>query len=215
MSSVMANAATNTFVTPWTWGLNSSGTAATGFGTGFKFTLESSTTNSQDAGAVGFIWSDATHASRTSEYRVQTESLAGASLQSSIVHGRRVTLTEAGGAETVITITSATTQSFGLELSYKVHASDATPDYAVREGSLKLVCVNNATVVTCTKDATAQTDDESVLINTNAKTLTYAIATDVATANVAKITFNIDSDMTVTSASITFTAVLNGSGSIS
>ena len=132
-----------------------------------------------------------------------------------IKFGRTVTLTEAGGAETVITITTATTESFGLELSYRVHATDATPDYAIREGSLKLVCVNNATVVTCTKDATAQTDDESVLINTSAKTLTYAIATDVATANVAKITFDADSDMAVTAMSITFTAILNGSGTIS
>jgi len=128
---------------------------------------------------------------------------------------RTVALTEAGGAETVLTITTATTQSFGLELSYQVRAADATPDYAIREGSLKYVCVNNATVVTCTKDATAQTDDESVIINTNAKTLTYAIASDVATANVAKITFDIDSDMTVTGASITMTIVLNGSGVIS
>jgi len=129
--------------------------------------------------------------------------------------GRTVTLTEAGGAETVITITTATTQSFGLELSYQVRASDVTPDYAIREGSLKYVCVNNATVVTCTKDATAQTDDESVVISTNAKTLTYAIASDVATANVAKITFDIDSDMTVTGASITMTIILNGSGVVS
>lgn len=136
-------------------------------------------------------------------------------LQDSMVLGKVVTLTEAGGAEEVIRITTATTQSFGLELSYKVHANDATPDYAIREGSLKLVCVNNATAVTCTKDATAQTDDESVLINTTAKTLTYAIAVNVATANVAFLTFDIDSDMTVSAANITWTATLNGSGTIS
>lgn len=132
-----------------------------------------------------------------------------------IKFGRTVALTEAGGAETVITITTATTQSFGLELSYQVRASDATPDYAIREGSLKLVCVNNATAVTCTKDATTQADDESVLINTTAKTLTYAIAVDVTGANVAFLTFDIDSDMVVTAAEITWTAVLNGSGVIS
>lgn len=128
---------------------------------------------------------------------------------------KSVTLTEAGGAEEVIRVTTATTESFGLDLFYQVRAKDATPDYAVRAGSLKLVCVNNATVVTCTKSATAQTDDGSVIINTNAKTLTYAIAVDVGTANVAFITFNIDSDMTVTSATITWTAILNGSGTIS
>jgi hypothetical protein len=121
-----------------------------------------------------------------------------------------ITLTEAGGAEVVAVFTSTTTNSFGIEFTYQVKAADATPDYAVREGSLKLVCVNNATVVTCTKDATVQTDDESVLINTNAKTLTYAVAVNVATANVAKITFDIDSDMTVTGASIHWTATVNG-----
>jgi hypothetical protein len=152
--------------------------------------------------------------------KIQT-SLPGATgttaqtLRDAAQFGKTVTLTEAGAAELVITITTATTQSFGLELSYQVRASDATPDYAVREGSLKMVCVNKATAVTCTKDATTQADDESVVISTSAKTLTYAIAADVATANVAKITFDIDSDMTVTGASITFTAILNGSGTIS
>lgn len=130
---------------------------------------------------------------------------------------RTVTLTEAGGAEVVITITTVAGDSFGLELTYKVHVSDSTPDYAIREGSLKMVCVNKAGTVSCTKDATAQTDDESVLISpATAKTLTYAIAVDVATANVAKITFNIDSDIvTVAVGNITYTATLNGQGTIS
>ena len=50
----------------------------------------------------------------------------------------------------------------------------------------------------------------SVLIATNSQTLTYAIAIDVGTANVAKVTFNIDSDQTATSASIVWTARANG-----
>jgi hypothetical protein len=130
---------------------------------------------------------------------------------------KTVTLTEAGGAETVITVTNAAGDSFGLEFTYRVHVSDATPDYAIREGSLKLVCVNKATAVSCTKDATAQTDDESVLISpATSKTLTYAIAVDVATANTAKITFNIDSDIvTVAVGTITYTAIINGVGTVS
>lgn len=126
-----------------------------------------------------------------------------------------VTLTEAGGAETVLTLTSATTNTFTVDVDYMVTAKDATPDYATRKGSVGLVCVNKATVVTCTSSATSEANDGrngggSLLINTNAKTLTYAIAVDVATANVAKLTFNIDSDMTVTSASITMTVTING-----
>lgn len=126
-----------------------------------------------------------------------------------------VTLTEAGGAETVLTLTSATTNTFTVDVDYMVTAKDATPDYATRKGSVGLVCVNNATAVTCTASATSEANDGrngggSLLINTNAKTLTYAIGVDVATANVAKLTFNIDSDMTVTAASITMTVTING-----
>lgn len=129
------------------------------------------------------------------------------------IASNNVTLTEGGAAETVITIVNATTQTFGLELNYRVTVTDAT-NRATREGSLKLVCDNAAGTVTCTKDATAQTDDESVLIATGGATLTYAIAADVATANTAKITFDIDSSLVVSAASITWTATLNGPGSI-
>lgn len=123
---------------------------------------------------------------------------------------KTVALTEAGGAELVATFTSATTNAFAVEFEYRVMVADATPHYVARAGSMRFVCVNNATAVTCTKDATNQTDDESVLIATNAQTLTYAIALDVATANLAKVTFNIDSDQTATSASIVWTARANG-----
>lgn len=127
--------------------------------------------------------------------------------------GKTVALTEAGGAETVITITNATTQVFGVDLYYTITATDAT-DRATRKGYLQLVCDNAATVMTCTKDATAETDDASILIATGGATLTYAIATDVATANTAKITFNIDSSLVVSAASITWQANLTGTGSI-
>lgn len=122
---------------------------------------------------------------------------------------KTVTLTEAGGAEVVFTATNATTNTFGMEFSYRVTATDGT-NRASREGTLKLVCDNAAGTMTCTKGATAETDDESVLIATGGATLTYAIATDVATANAAKITFNIDSSLVVTVASITWTAICNG-----
>jgi len=72
-----ANASTNTMVQTLTSGLNSTGTAATGFGNGIKWQLESSTANNQDAGALGFVWQDATHATRSSAYVVQTVDQAG------------------------------------------------------------------------------------------------------------------------------------------
>lgn len=45
----------------------SSGTAAAGFGTAFAALLESSTTASQDAGRIQYLWNVATHASRASD----------------------------------------------------------------------------------------------------------------------------------------------------
>lgn len=118
------------------------------------------------------------------------------------------TLTEAGGAEVVATVVSATTKTFSVRLLYSVTATDAT-DYAASGGEVSFSCVNVATVVTCS--APSSTDEtDSLLASTNSKTLTYAIAINVATANQAKLTFNIDSDMTVSAASIRWTAIVNG-----
>ena len=127
---------------------------------------------------------------------------------------RRRALTEAGAAEQVFQITTATTESGGGEIHYKVHATDATPDYAVREGFVRFVFVNNAGTVTATLSAAAETGDGSVLINTNAKTLTYALTANVATANVFKFLINIDSDMTVSAAHIDYYVIYNGPGEV-
>lgn len=127
--------------------------------------------------------------------------------------GRTVTLTEAGAAETVITIVNATTETFGIDFYYMVTVTDGT-DRATRKGYLNLVCDNAATVMTCTKDATAETDDASILIATGGATLTYAIASDVATASTAKLTFDINSSLVVSAASITWRADLLGKGTI-
>lgn len=48
-------------------GANSTGTTAAGFGAGLKFTLESSTTNDQDAARLVASWNVATHASRAAD----------------------------------------------------------------------------------------------------------------------------------------------------
>ena len=125
----------------------------------------------------------------------------------------QVTLTEAGGAETVVTITTTSGQMTGGRITYTVRATDAT-DLVARSGAFSFVCVNAATVVTASLGATAQTDDGSVVIATGGATLTYAIAADVATANALKITFNIDSSLVVSAASITYTVVLNGPGTV-
>lgn len=63
----LATNQTNAVATHSTFAVNSSGTAATGLGGRLAFTLESSTTNDQDAAAIDWLWTDATHASRTAK----------------------------------------------------------------------------------------------------------------------------------------------------
>jgi len=58
---------TSTVETNITNVVNSSGTAAAGFGQRQLFQLESTTTNAQDAAAVDVLWTTATHASRTAD----------------------------------------------------------------------------------------------------------------------------------------------------
>lgn len=60
-----------------TLGHNSSGTAANGFGSRMLWQLQSSTTADQDAAAIDVVWSDATHATRTSKVSFQLVSQAG------------------------------------------------------------------------------------------------------------------------------------------
>lgn len=64
LTNVTAN--TNTVQDVLTVRSNSTGAAAAGFGARQLFQIESSTTDNQDAGGVGAIWTTATHASRTS-----------------------------------------------------------------------------------------------------------------------------------------------------
>ena len=60
------NAATNTIVSVARLGVNSTGTAADGFGAALSWSAETSTTNDTETGRVNVFWSTATHASRTS-----------------------------------------------------------------------------------------------------------------------------------------------------
>lgn len=57
---------TSTIASLATFNTRSNGTAANGFGQSITYTLESSTTNDQTAGIHSVLWTDATHATRTS-----------------------------------------------------------------------------------------------------------------------------------------------------
>jgi len=63
---------TNAVATVLTIGANSTGTAAAGFGARQLFTLESSTTADQSAAALDVLWTDSTHATKTSAFDVST-----------------------------------------------------------------------------------------------------------------------------------------------
>jgi len=65
-SITVEDAGTTNALTLATLGHNSSGTPAAGFGAALDFQLESSTTTNQDAARISSLWTDATHASRTS-----------------------------------------------------------------------------------------------------------------------------------------------------
>lgn len=75
---VSRDAATAAFTDAAVLRHNSTGTPAANFGVSILYTLNSSTTKDQNAARVGALWTDATHASRTSAVAVQTVNNAGA-----------------------------------------------------------------------------------------------------------------------------------------
>lgn len=66
LTSYQVSAATNTIVNSFKLERGSSGTPAAGFGLGIVAQLESTTTETQDAGRLTWAWETATHASRAS-----------------------------------------------------------------------------------------------------------------------------------------------------
>ncbi|MBX7153313.1 MAG: hypothetical protein K1X91_00005 [Bacteriodetes bacterium] len=78
LHNITTDAATATTTIGETVGHNSSGTPATSFGVGTKYTLQSSTTADQDAAQISTIWTTATHASRTSALTFSTVTSAAA-----------------------------------------------------------------------------------------------------------------------------------------
>lgn len=71
------NAATNTAVTVARFGVNSTGTAAAGFGPRVDFAAETSTTADTQMAAITSLWNVATHASRTADLQFATVNNAG------------------------------------------------------------------------------------------------------------------------------------------
>ena len=104
------NAATNSIVDIARLGVNSTGTAAAGFGGRLSLSLESSTTADTLAGTHDWYWSDATHASRTS---YQSFSVVGNAVTHEIL---RLQAGASGTPATALQITSNAAGS-GVTLS--------------------------------------------------------------------------------------------------
>lgn len=131
-SSIITDAATNTTTVAFTAGHNSSGTPDVSFGVGLKLTLESTTTEDQDAAQIESIWTTATHASRTSNLLFSTVTNAGSLAEvlrligaSSGIFGWRMTGAASGGTPNlaVTTPTQAASAIAGTPLS--INASNA------------------------------------------------------------------------------------------
>lgn len=138
--------------------------------------------------------------------------VSGAILSASklrIYHGT-TTLTEGGGAETVLTLTNATTEVSGLTLFYRVRGTDAT-DHQGRTGLVHFTMENKAGT---TVSGVSVADETGSAVAVSSGTFTYAITTTNA-ANASSLKFNIDSSLTLTAASMEWIAVVYGPGTIS
>lgn len=97
----VSTAQTSTPAFPFSVIHSTTGTPTTGFGVGYGFILQSSTTGNQLAGRFSLIWADATHATRRSKFKFAPYSVA------SEVVGLEVEATATAG-ETLTTLMSQT-----------------------------------------------------------------------------------------------------------
>lgn len=82
--------ATNTVTDRFVIDVNSSGTAASGFGGALLFKAETSTTNSTDQTRISSIWSSATHGTRTSALVFSTVLSGGAVTEAMRIDGKQM-----------------------------------------------------------------------------------------------------------------------------
>lgn len=126
------------------------------------------------------------------------------------VYSGNTTLTEAGGVETILTVTNATLTGFGGVMNFRVVGTDGT-DVQVRTGTLIFSGVNKAGTTTCVESTADETGSIAAL---SSGTLTYALV-GTPGANTCIVTINIDSSLTLTSASIAWKLELYGPGTVS
>lgn len=142
---------------------NSNGTAATGFGQSTTYTLESSTTTNQTAAIETVLWTDATHASRTSN-------MAFSVVDSAVtVEAFRITptaitpgMTDAGGD-----LGTAAVSWRQLFLDQTLTDAGTTGNQTIDKsaGSVNFAAAETAITVTCNKCTTSSIVICTVLTN--------------------------------------------------
>lgn len=215
---------TNTVNTRETIITNSSGTAATGLGTGTLYQLETSTTNSQDAAEMDVVASDATHASRTFDFVFKTVASANALTEAFRIGGTTYALTATASVSNTNTVanrliiktnsTGTPSTSFGGSILFQGESSTTdnqdmakissywtTATHASRTSKMGFSFVNSAGAIT--EQFTMSPSGLTIASNTNTNA-----ATIINTGITATVGF------TITAGGNTIT-LGNGTGSLS
>jgi len=158
-TQLSGNASTGTAgqLTPFIFAtVNVSGAGTNGTGAGYKTNIETSTTNSVEAGVLGHAWTDATHASRTSRAVIQTVNNAGSLADAFSVGGTTV-----ASASNIAVITNATTIS-GTTGIDSITAKN--PGFVVTLIFQNVVLVTDGSNLKLAGDFTSSADDTLTLI---------------------------------------------------
>lgn len=125
--------------------------------------------------------------------------------------GKAKTLTDAGGAESVVQIAVAAGEATGGKLEYTIFASDGT-DHQSRSGFIIFTAVNKAGTETCTLGTATDVHAESTAV----ADMTVAFACSTAAANAITITADTTvSGLVETTLNMTYRVFKNGgSGAI-
>lgn len=141
-----SNAATNSIVTVARLGVNSTGTAADGFGAALSFSAESSTTNDTEMARINAFWTTASHAIRASALSfsvvtggtvTEAARLAVAGLDSpftlSVYDGTAPNIWTAGAFAAKLYLISPTLPAVGVAAHFSATAIDA-PQWQMLRG---------------------------------------------------------------------------------
>lgn len=187
------SANTATVATVGSIGVDSTGTAAAGFGGQMLYAAEDSTTNQTTAGVDKWYWRTATHGSQGSI--VSRSNVSNGITVERDYLSPRITLTDAT-ATNIVTITLPTLTGASGFIDYEAFAADGT-NVQVRRGTLAFSVVNKAAAYT----------SESSIVNegVSASSGTFTCTFDFSNgSNQTTLRANCDTSLTATSLYLVF-----------